>query len=300
MAERYEYHKQNDYPGERIAERKRVADRADAAEDRADARVAEKGRTDGLRADARVAEKGRTDELKADKRVATRGRMDDELMDSEIQRSTARAQDVNRSRNNADIIGLIVIASILVILLAGSAWGYVSMRQQSNDMANEIDYLNSQLVNSNARANAPDSCAPCTADTTPPIVLYLSPINSVSPVNNAMDVATTIQITAMLSEDMDPSTINKDTFVVMQRTTPESGVYRSLELDGTVTYSGRTATFISKERFYPNQIYGNVFTVTITTGAEDLAGNSLAHNYVWSFTTGVSPFNTGGTTSQTG
>jgi len=52
--------------------------------------------------------------------------------------------------------------------------------------------------------------------------------------------------TAMLSEDMDPSTINKDTFVVMQRTTPESGVYRSLELDGTVTYSGRTATFYIK------------------------------------------------------
>ena len=44
MAEKYECHKQNDYPGERIAERKRVADRAEEADKKFDARIAEKGR----------------------------------------------------------------------------------------------------------------------------------------------------------------------------------------------------------------------------------------------------------------
>jgi hypothetical protein len=117
---------------------------------------------------------------------------------------------------------------IIIILLAGLSWSVYAMRGQ----ANEIDSLNMQISDSNNAAIIQSSgIASCTADTTPPIVLYLSPINSVSPANNAMDVPTNIQITAMFSEDMNPSTINKHTFVVMQRTTPVSGVYRSLAID---------------------------------------------------------------------
>lgn len=62
MAEKYEYHKQNDYPGERITERKRVANREEEADKRSDARVAEKGRTEGMKANNRVAAKGRRDD----------------------------------------------------------------------------------------------------------------------------------------------------------------------------------------------------------------------------------------------
>ena len=32
-----------------------------------------------------------------------------------------------------------------------------------------------------------------------------------------------------------------------------------------------------------------MFTATVTTGATDLAGNALASNYVWTFTTGAAP-----------
>jgi hypothetical protein len=35
-----------------------------------------------------------------------------------------------------------------------------------------------------------------------------------------------------------------------------------------------------------------LFTATVTTGADDLAGDALASNYVWTFTTGASPANT--------
>jgi predicted flap endonuclease-1-like 5' DNA nuclease len=125
-------------------------------------------------------------------------------------------------------------------------------------------------------------------------------ILSVSAVNNERSVPTNKLITVVFSEDMNPSTINADTFAVMQRTTPELGEYRSIAVDGAVTYNSndRTATFTSNERFAPDQQYGNVFTVMITTGARDLAGNSLSRNYVWSFTTGGDLFNTGATTSQ--
>ncbi|MGM5482723.1 MAG: Ig-like domain-containing protein [Nanobdellota archaeon] len=269
----YEYHKRNDYPGERVAERKRVAGREKAADKRSDARVAAKGRRD------------------------------DTLMDSEIQRSTKRATRVNRKRDAADTIGLVVIAGLIVILLAGFIWGFTGMKKQSD----KIDYLNSQLDKANS-----DNYQLSTAnrqicgetDTTPPTVLYMSPLTSVSPSNNEMDVPVRVPITIMFSEDMDPLTINKDTFIVEQRTTPQSGSdadqYRSLPIEGVITYNNRKATFTSKDRFHPNQIYGNVFTVTITKGVKDVAGNSLMNDYIWSFTTGSTAFNTGTTTQQTG
>lgn len=273
MADKYEYHKQNDYPGERVAEKKRIADRAQAADKKSDARVAQKGR------------------------------MDDALMDLEIERSTARAAKVNRKRDYADTIGLVIIAGLIVILIAGSVWGFMTMEKQSN----KIDSLNSQLdkANSDNIALSQANNKACgLADKTPPIILYMTPLTSVSPSNNEQDIAVRVPVTVTFSEDMDPLTINTKTFTVVQRTTPRPGSdadqYRSLPIDGTITYSDRKATFTSDERFTPSQIYGNVFTVTLTKGVKDIAGNSLANNYVWSFTTGEDVFITGATTSQTG
>ncbi len=122
----YEYHKRNEYPGERVAEKKRVADREAEAERKADVRVAEKGRTEGL---------------KANNRVARKGREHDKLMDSEVETSTRRAARVNRSRNSADMIGIIVFAGIIFIMLGGMAWGYSIIQQQNKD----ITSLNSQV-----------------------------------------------------------------------------------------------------------------------------------------------------------
>jgi predicted flap endonuclease-1-like 5' DNA nuclease len=134
-------------------------------------------------------------------------------------------------------------------------------------------------------------------DTTRPTIV------SVEPMNNQQDVQIDDVITVKFSEKMDYRTINKDTFIVYQRTTPSSdsplSESRFIQRKGIVTYEGYTATFtpISNE-FQPNQRYGNVFTVTITTGVKDLSGNSISRNYVWSFTTGSSVYNTGTSTSQ--
>jgi len=46
---------------------------------------------------------------------------------------------------------------------------------------------------------------------------------------------------------------------------------------GTVTYSGVVATFTPSAKL----AYSTVYTATITTGAQDLAGTGLASNYVW-------------------
>jgi hypothetical protein len=61
---------------------------------------------------------------------------------------------------------------------------------------------------------------------------------------------------------------------------------------GTVSYNAgtRTATFDPTS----NLAYGRTYTATITTGAKDLAGNSLTSSYSWSFTTESAPVRRGG------
>jgi uncharacterized protein (TIGR03437 family) len=56
-----------------------------------------------------------------------------------------------------------------------------------------------------------------------------------------------------------------------------------------VTYLGTTATFTP----FSTLSAATTYTATITNGAQDLAGNPLAGNYVWSFTTGAAVVSTG-------
>ena len=76
---------------------------------------------------------------------------------------------------------------------------------------------------------------------------------------------------------MDPLSITNQTFTV---TGPGATA-----VAGTVTYVGNTATFNPNADLAANTL----FTATITTGAEDLAGNNLLADFVWTFTTGAAP-----------
>lgn len=103
-------------------------------------------------------------------------------------------------------------------------------------------------------------------DVTPPTVL------SVLPANSTTSVATSIHPSATFSEAMNSATINTTNFTLMQG---------SSVIAGSVAYSGTTATFTPSSALAANTAY----TGTITTGAKDAAGNALASNYTWSFTT---------------
>jgi hypothetical protein len=107
-----------------------------------------------------------------------------------------------------------------------------------------------------------------TSDVTPPAVI------STVPANAATGVAFNTKVAAMFSKAMDPATINGTTFTLKQGTTL---------IPGLVIYSGVTATFSPSANLAANTVY----TGTISTGAKDLAGNAMAANYVWSFTTGA-------------
>lgn len=95
---------------------------------------------------------------------------------------------------------------------------------------------------------------------------------STDPLNLATGVALNKVLGATFSTAMDPLTLTTSTFKLMNGATP---------VLGAVNYAGTTATFTPTVNLLPNVTY----TATITTGAKDVGGTSLATNYVWTFTT---------------
>jgi hypothetical protein len=104
-------------------------------------------------------------------------------------------------------------------------------------------------------------------DTTPPTV------SSTYPNDLTTGIAINRDPTITFSEAMRTDTINIATFSV------KKGL---IAVGGTVSCSGTTATFAPNANFEINTVY----TAIITTSAMDLAGNRLALEKTWSFTTG--------------
>lgn len=105
------------------------------------------------------------------------------------------------------------------------------------------------------------------ADTTRPTVVFTAPVNGATSVNANQKAS------VAFSEDMDPASITGETFTLKQGNTP---------LSGKVATTGSNAIFTPANSFEK----GKAYTGTVTTGARDLAGNRLANNYEWGFTTG--------------
>jgi len=97
-------------------------------------------------------------------------------------------------------------------------------------------------------------------------------VSSTDPANGDTGVALNKRVSATFSESMDPLTITNVNFTLTDGVTPATG---------TVAYVGLSATFTPDRYLALNTTY----TATITTVAKDLAGNALASDKVWSFTT---------------
>lgn len=104
------------------------------------------------------------------------------------------------------------------------------------------------------------------ADLIAPTILVISPSDDVT------GIARNKVVTAAFSEEMNASTINSSTFTVKEGSTSVSGA---------VSYSGTVASFT------PSNVLeaGTTYTVKITTGVKDLAGNALSADSEWTFTT---------------
>jgi hypothetical protein len=100
-------------------------------------------------------------------------------------------------------------------------------------------------------------------------------VTSTGPTDSATEVVVDAALTATFSEAMQASTVNATTFTL------DNGV------TGTVSYytNSTMATFTPTS----NLNHDTTYTATITTGAEDLAGNDLQANHSWAFTTTTQP-----------
>jgi hypothetical protein len=104
----------------------------------------------------------------------------------------------------------------------------------------------------------------------------LPAVGATDPLDNAIAVSQSKVIAITFSGAMDPLTITSSTFMLKQGTTAVAG---------TVAYSGTTATFTPTSALAANTIY----VATVTTGAKNIAGDAIAADKVWSFTTVVLP-----------
>ena len=118
---------------------------------------------------------------------------------------------------------------------------------------------------------------PMTADYTWNFTTDMIPtVIATDPMNNAINVALNQTVTANFSTIMDAASINTGTFTLKQGTTT---------IQGTVSYSGTTASFNPANSL----VVGKIYTATITNGAKSIGGNSMAADYVWNFTTVLLP-----------
>ena len=132
--------------------------------------------------------------------------------------------------------------------------------------------------------------------------------SSTFPENNSTNIPVDTVISVVFSEDMDPATITADNFTVEQAASDggtgsyqeiiyfdweEGADERNVRVSGSVSYSDKTASFVPDSSLSENQTY----IATVTINVKDLAGNNLAADYTWNFTTGST---SGGNTSGGG
>lgn len=110
-------------------------------------------------------------------------------------------------------------------------------------------------------------------DVTPPTV------TSTNPADVSTGICLQKTINATFSEAMDPATLTTSTFTLQVTAGPGP------ILAGSVAYDA--ASKIATLTLTSDLLATTNYTATITTGAKDLAGNALAVNKVWTFTTGT-------------
>jgi hypothetical protein len=137
-------------------------------------------------------------------------------------------------------------------------------------------------TSSDAAAGAQRLAAGTGGDTTEPLV------TSVTPADNAKNGSLKITPTATFSKDMDKVTINEATFKLVVFGRDQDDVKPvSPKVPSGVQYDEATkvATFTPASDLQ----YGKRYGATITSGVRDSAGNSLAQDKVWHFTTQEAP-----------
>lgn len=114
-------------------------------------------------------------------------------------------------------------------------------------------------------------------------------VNSTSPADTESNVAIDRAINVTFSEPMDPATITTANFLVTgPGTTPMIGTVAFDASNNTATFTRHVhlnTLVVPHPEPVRNLVPGTTYTARLTTGVKDMAGNALANDKVWSFST---------------
>ncbi len=99
-------------------------------------------------------------------------------------------------------------------------------------------------------------------------------VESTNPENTTAGVPLNQVISVTFNTEMAPATITTSSITLMAG---------SNQVAGTITYSGRKASFTPSSLLLPNIVY----TGKVNTSVKDITGNALQTDYVWTFSTGA-------------
>ncbi len=111
-------------------------------------------------------------------------------------------------------------------------------------------------------------------------------VTSTAPISDATSVALNTNVTAFFDKELDDTTVTPTTFTLKDG---------NISVDGNVSYANKAIIFNPIDA---NLSTSTLYTATITTGVTDLAGNALAAEYVWTFTTGTTADSTAPTVTS--
>jgi hypothetical protein len=118
-------------------------------------------------------------------------------------------------------------------------------------------------------------------DTTPPTV------NSTNPQNAAENISRQTNIDSIFDENIDPTSVNYDTFQVSDT------VAREITSSDNLQFTFKPYSILDAFRRYDAIVFGGGQpggscngNPDLLWGVRDLAGNAMVNNYTWSFTTG--------------
>lgn len=113
-------------------------------------------------------------------------------------------------------------------------------------------------------------------------------ITSVTPQINQTGVGAVQNITVQFAYDMNASSINADTFMVLRHTGNTLENYRLAPVNGTIMYNEdtREATFMRDEELNDTQ-ESTTYTAFVSADVQTLNEERLSSDYMWSFSTGA-------------
>jgi len=178
--------------------------------------------------------------------------------------STINAQNITLSGPAGLVSASVIYSGVTATIVPYSSLDYATtyilrVTQRTTDQAGNA--LSSSAIISFTTVAAPDTTGPQVVSTTP--------------TNNATGVAINGAVTAVFSEALDCTTVTASSFTL------NGGA----PVAGGVNCTGTTVTFTPSSDLANDTSH----TATLTTAITDVAGNPLASNYVWSFTTAAAP-----------